>query len=323
MSLIFNTLFLIFVVVLFFLLRERIALLGLSNLSIETISLKGIHGIRYQGAPGLPFNFTSSRLSLRLHFPTTSNPRWLTIEADTILYKSDTCDVFVGSLIITCWFLPRLFKQTAGPWADIKADDVRIRVTSSDAIPHCIQMLRANIVDAVLTGEILRVDDFSTTVRFAGLSEAEVVQHEDIYKTMPESGRYNDVLNGHRRVVHDTLTNNDGSMKSIASWDERKRKQPTSFISKDQDEMRISAVAEGLHIHNREGRFYSFASVNAQHRRNWTANRGTFVLIATECRWVKLPRSNEMDAPRSWALWVSLLAICHTIADSRVCQPAI
>ena len=43
------------------------------------------------------------------------------------------------------------------------------------------------------------------------------------------------------------------------------------------------------------------AAVDAQLRRNWTANRGTFVMIAKESRWVKVPWKYEMDvAPSFW-----------------------
>ncbi|KAI0803277.1 hypothetical protein BC629DRAFT_1438318 [Irpex lacteus] len=250
---------------------------------------------RTQGYPSLPF-------------PSKSRPSWLIINAEDILYKSDSCDLLVGAWLITCWFFPRLLRQTAGPWFNAEVDDVRIRIMRSNNIPHYVQLLRANVVEAVLTGEILRVDDFATTVRVDGLSESAVEQSEDVKDTMPDGGPYNDHLNGKDGSVQGSLTDSDGDMKGISNRRNRECAEP--FHSKEQDEMRISVHAETVHINNRTGRYYSFGSIDAQHRRNWTANRGTFVLIVEEARWIKTPMPYEMVARSSWPVQL-FAAICH------------
>ncbi|KAI0694422.1 hypothetical protein BC835DRAFT_1221759, partial [Cytidiella melzeri] len=258
-----------FVAFLSFILRRPIFI---HNLHVEKVTSFGIHGVHYVGVlnDDVHFDFACARISLKFHFPTTPNPRWLTIEVDDVLYKSGTCDILLASLLVTCWFFPRLFRQTAGPWANVEIHDFRIRIMSSDAIPSYIQMLRANLVEAVLAGEIPRVDDCSTSVRFTGLSEK----------------------------------------------DEGARTK--AFLSKEQDEMRINVSVEGLHVNNRQGRFYSFASIDAQLRRNWSANRGSFVMIATEGRWVKIPWEYEMVAPTSWPLQV-FTGIAHFPYDIFRC----
>lgn len=299
MSLILDTLTLILAALLSLVFRRRIAV---HKVSVDKATHSGIHSIRYSSIlPGdVRYELTISRISFHFHFPSKSRPSWLIINAEDILYKSDSCDLLVGAWLITCWFFPRLLRQTAGPWFNAEVDDVRIRIMRSNNIPHYVQLLRANVVEAVLTGEILRVDDFATTVRVDGLSESAVEQSEDVKDTMPDGGPYSDHLNGKDGSVQGSLTDSDGDMKAISNRRNRECAEP--FHSKEQDEMRISVHAETVHINNRTGRYYSFGSIDAQHRRNWTANRGTFVLIVEEARWIKTPMSYEMVARASWPM---------------------
>ncbi|KAI0789412.1 hypothetical protein C8Q75DRAFT_718348 [Abortiporus biennis] len=71
--------------------------------------------------------------------------------------------------------------------------------------------------------------------------------------------------------------------------EDQEEKEDTSSLKRSQDdEMRISAFALGVQLYNKEGRIYSFGSVDAQLRRNWVEERGTFVMIAKECRWISV-----------------------------------
>ena len=110
----------------------------------------------------------------------------------------------------------------------------------SDKIPRYIQALRANIVEAILTGEFLRVDDFTASTRFDGLSEHAIEQSEDVYERMPDKGSYSDHLDGHDGTVHETLSGSDGKMKCITN--RLKSSRPVPFLSQEQDEMRISVL---------------------------------------------------------------------------------
>ncbi|KAI0082896.1 hypothetical protein BDY19DRAFT_999126 [Irpex rosettiformis] len=194
----------------------------------------------------------------------------LTIEAKGIIYKSDTCDILIiDSLFITCWFFPRLFRQTAGPWANVEIVDFRIRVMQNDEIPRYVQMLRANIVETILMGEFLCVDDFSTSIRFNGLSEGAVELPEDMHERMPNGGPYNVHLDGHDDAVHECPADFGGKMGARGHLE---KSSPALFLSKEQDEMWISARAGGIYINNRQGRYYSFGSIDVQHRRNWSVN---------------------------------------------------
>lgn len=66
------------------------------------------------------------------------------------------------------------------------------------------------------------------------------------------------------------------------------RDAPPPSTNTDTDELRISASARQLHLHNTEGRVYTFGVVDAQLRRDWDQDRGSFVLVVEEARWVKV-----------------------------------
>jgi len=251
------------------------------RLEIGSVSLSGIHSVRYsgtlsRGSSGSPFHFSCSRISIAPHLPTTASPYWLIVTADNIFYSSDRCDASINKLSTICWFFPRLFRQTAGPMVNTELDNFRIRVRRSTEIPSYVQTLRANLVGALLNGEILRVDDFVTTLRFGGLTE-----------------RPSDT-NGSADPLQDDSPCDQGGSGSELSLSES-----TTNPSGSQDEIRVSASAHGLHLNNREGRYYSFETIDTQLRRNWTADRGTFVMVASECRWVKVPWAYERVAGSS------------------------
>ncbi|OBZ68475.1 hypothetical protein A0H81_11440 [Grifola frondosa] len=153
--------------------RRRLAghLLSIQRISLGTLSL---HGVEYSGtlySNAYAFTFTTPMVTLRLQIPSSSEPLWLTLTVYSIFFTSTTCDISTAKLKVVLWFFPLLQRRTAGPWADVALEDLVIKVHSSTQTPYWIQKLRQNVVGAVLAGEILRVDDFWTSIRFANLSE--------------------------------------------------------------------------------------------------------------------------------------------------------
>lgn len=57
----------------------------------------------------------------------------------------------------------------------------------------------------------------------------------------------------------------------------------------DEHETRVSLSSEHWHIRGLSGRLYTFGKLEVQLRRCWVGDRGSFVLIAEECQWVKTP----------------------------------
>ncbi|KAL4250267.1 hypothetical protein ABKN59_003135 [Abortiporus biennis] len=280
----------------------------LSNhtLTIGRISLfhLAIHDIKYQGIlhnRTYPFTFTSKSIYLKFHFPTPSLPRWITFTSKSIFYQSSTSDISCSNLSVTCWIFPKLFRHTAGPWTNCEIDGLCIRIKKSKETPYFIRKLRENLVGAIVKGDIYRVDDFGTKIQFCGMNEDEdetvstgndSAHHGECsmdYPTTNDSGEVKDDCIGTTEGTFSIAPNNSPSPNIQPDL----QSTPSSLKRSQDDEMRISAFARGIQLYNKEGRIYSFGSVDAQLRRNWVEERGTFVMIAKECRWISVHWPHE------------------------------
>ncbi|KAI0073726.1 hypothetical protein K474DRAFT_1677709 [Panus rudis PR-1116 ss-1] len=256
------------------------------RLTIGRTSLRKltIHDVRctgklYEGK--YRFDFKTGTVRIQFHLPHRTLPRWLIFTSENILYTSETCDVSASKLSITCWIFPMLFRQTFGQWANVEIDDGRVRVHNGNSTPYFVKRLRQNVVGAVMTGDIYRVDDFKTKISFSGLTEGNVEEKDQ-----------------------DFSDNASPSLPNGKLHDQNGHNAPQPYLSKDQDELCITALARGLHLHNHEGRIYTFGAVDAQFRRNWTADRGSFVMIAKENRWVHGPWPYQREKVTPW--WLQL-----------------
>ena len=288
-------------------------ILRIGKIVLLDLSLNDVHysGTLYDQT--YHFTFTSARLVLRFHWPTKFCPRWLTFRTKDVLYRSSTADISAGDLSVTLWFFPFLFGQTAGPWINVGIDDFRIRVFGSHATPKYIKLLRQNLVGTVLGGKILKLDDFGTSVRCSGFTESAVESEVDpdadgknehrekVPSTVPQDGPYHEKLGDPDGAADESIAGENGGFKdSSRKVPEKRSAEAVPYINREQDEVRISAYARGLMMDNTEGRVYTFGSVDAQLRRNWVANRGNFVMIAKESRWVRVPFSHEMQPHKSF-----------------------
>lgn len=205
-------------------------------------------------------------VQVRFHLPTPSLPRWFTLVSEGITYFSGTGSVSIETFSFTLWIFPVLFRHTAGPWVDVKIDGLKIQIPDGRTTPYFIQRLRTNLVNTLLRGETTRLDDFGTKLSFSGLTEN---------TAGPEA---NDDNHPHLTTVTNDCKRSQTTTPGLRA--------PSHSQSKD--ELRISSYLHGFHIHNTEGRIYTFGEVEAQLRRNWVENRGSFVLVAEESRWVRV-----------------------------------
>lgn len=255
---------------------KRIAIIDLS-----------LHDIYYSGrlfGESYAFTFTCSRMSIQFHLPRPSNPCFCTFTADTLLYVSTTCDISVETLVTLLWLLPVLFRKTAGPWMDVTLDGFRIRVDRSRETPYYIQQLRHNLVGTIMSGDILRLDTSKLDVRTLGLSEIEHAYADgncngSSYCFSKPSGS-------------EACAEPDSIAKPLGT-----RQQKIPFQPGDKDEVRITASVRELHVHNREGRLYTLGNIDAQLRRNWDADQGSFTIVAEHTKWHKIPWPFEHSTP--------------------------
>ena len=264
------------------------------KLSIGRLTLSGAHNIKYSATVDYAtytYTFTAASLSWRFHLPRASDPCWCTITCASIFYASSTGDISTTCLEVVLWFFPVLFRHTAGPWANVNIDGLRVRVFRSTETPYFIQRLRENLVGTLLTGEVLRADVFRTTFRFAGLSE----RPEDKPVAYPKSDE--------GLGTSDDEDTSDSEYQE-ADDEEEEENEDSKYRTKplkpyDEDEMSFAVLTRGLHINNREGRIYTFGRIDSQIRRDWVRDRGSLALVAEECRWVRVHFPFERVAPRA------------------------
>ncbi|KAL6307791.1 hypothetical protein BKA93DRAFT_823130 [Sparassis latifolia] len=282
--------------------------LTIGHFSLLTLS---VHDVRYESSlfsGTYSFLFTCSHIALRFHLPTRRHPRWFTFSAKSMFYTCTTADISVSSLDTTLWAFPLLLRQTAGPWANVVLDGLRIRVYRSNATPEWIRRLRENLIGTICTGEILRLDDFWTNVELSGLSDTVLVS-----KLSGGSADHYD--GGEERVANaageEEITDSDADWEEEAKEevDPRKGEKPLlPVFLHGKDEMRMSAFARQLHLHNTEARIYTFGRVDAQLRRDWNEDKGSFVMVAEEARWVRVHWTYQREVTGFWTqLFTSLM----------------
>ncbi|KAF8167577.1 hypothetical protein B0H34DRAFT_645288 [Crassisporium funariophilum] len=97
------------------------------------------------------------------------------------------------------------------------------------------------------------------------------------------------ILNGDTIRLHDLKTRIFFSALT-ASKDGYQGEVEKPGLAKDeaQDELRLKCYASQWHIFNQKYRIYTFGNLEADLRRSWVEDRGSFVVIATDTRWTKL-----------------------------------
>lgn len=98
----------------------------------------------------------------------------------------------------------------------------------------------------------------------------------------------------------ESLANADEKVTSVGSHAKRMQRASSLYKEQEQDEVRISSYARGFMTNNKEGRMYTFEAIDAQLRRSWTENRGSFVMIAKESRWMRVPCLSQMEVSLSF-----------------------
>lgn len=301
--------------------------LGGHHLKIGRSSVRdlSLYDVRYTGAlydEKYTYTFTAPCVSIRFCRPTSTYPSWLVFTAHELFYKSTTCDTSLTRLDATFWVFPYLFKRTAGPWISAELDGLRIRVHHSNETPYWIKRLRQNLAGALLTGDIYRLDEVKATVRFAGVSEPHIpsrgkvrtrdhARERPLSATLPaKSCSGYDASNGEASESSEN-DSSDSDTSDASSDDEYEDREadgsspadhvdpPPPFLNREVDELRTTISASQLHLHNPDARIYAFRTIDAQLRRDWDTNRGSFVLVAEEGRWVRV----HWPYQREWTPW--------------------
>ena len=296
--------------------------LRIGRISVGDLSL---YDVRYSGAlydEKYTYTFTAPCISIRFCRPTPAYPRWLVFTAHEVFYKSTTCDTSLTRLDAMFWVFPYLFKRTAGPWISTELDGLRIRVHHSNETPYWIKRLRQNLAGALLNGDIYRLDDVKATVRFAGVSEPPIPARRRVRprnqareSPLPATLPTKDHSSGHGLSVVDHSECIDGQCSDSDTSDANSEDEydceadgsspadhvdpPPPFMNREVDELRTTVSVSQLHLHSPGARIYAFRAIDAQLRRDWDTNWGSFVLVAEEGRWIRV----HWPYQREWTPW--------------------
>lgn len=290
------------------------------RLTIGHLAPSAAHDIRYEATLGendkpYSLSFNASALTWRFHVPRAPNPRLCTLTMRSIYYTSTTCDISSAQLEAILWFFPVLFRQTSSPWTDIALDDLRILIHTSTKTPYFIRRLRNNLVSTLLTGEVLRADVFRTSMRFSGLTEHPEDKPTGFSRPTHKPSAHDPDGYRHKKVKDEDedeavetdddengyASDSDSDSDTEAISDEHASMRPTKPLkTQDDDEIRFNILARQLLMHDTDARIFSLGRLDSQIRRDWSQNRGSFVLVAEECRWVHVHLPFERVAPRSW-----------------------
>lgn len=121
---------------------------------------------------------TCAGVTLHPHFPSPSSPYWAISVARGFEYKDTNCHVSIAEVKTKLWVFPLLFRFTGGSWVTSELEGFRIRVFASTHTPRYIQKMRENVISAVLKGEVLRLDEFTTEIKLGGISKFFVIDEE-------------------------------------------------------------------------------------------------------------------------------------------------
>ncbi|EIW87243.1 hypothetical protein CONPUDRAFT_161827 [Coniophora puteana RWD-64-598 SS2] len=82
--------------------------------------------------------------------------------------------------------------------------------------------------------------------------------------------------------------------------------RPDGTHGDELDDVRVSAILDEYWTKNWAERLYTFASIEAQFRRSWLAERGSYVMIAKGLKWTKMLTGDEREKRVHTSSWRQL-----------------
>jgi hypothetical protein len=234
-------------------------LLGGVNLEIQWGVLRLTLNSLVLDIPFWKLHCTTSRITIQLHIPTRSMPRWCVFTAADYSYQDPQNHVTSSMTTATLWFFPSLFSSDfshndvvkgkyiglGGSLVSTEIEDLRVLVYTSTRMPNWIDRLRRNAMTALFNGKHIRADDFEVHVK-------------PCIKSAPFS----------------YATTSDEKIS----------------------ESRITIHAKEWHVfYPYDTRMYCFGGIDGQLRKIWDKDEGTLVLIGKDCRWVHATTNEGME----------------------------
>ncbi|TFK60641.1 hypothetical protein BDN72DRAFT_850355 [Pluteus cervinus] len=274
------------------------------------------------------FSVSTARVSLLLNFlpglkksPEDDETGLVTFIAEDYEYKDNKChvsillvrsNIFLSLFPSWNFFKVDIFHWTTStstppksgtaatdkpsPLLNIKVllEEFRVRVysTKDPGTPPWIEMLRNNLLETILEGDHLRWEGWKLD---CGV------------RTWTRGGkkpiRIGELQNDDEVDSASSAPASSGSSRNEEGESDNGDKGP-----RKQDDVRITGYAKQWHIFNKGNqRMYTFGRLDAQLRRGWMDDVGTYVMVAKESRWTKAPRLLDHEEASLRLSWVQRL----------------
>ncbi|KAH9486461.1 hypothetical protein JR316_0000526 [Psilocybe cubensis] len=210
------------------------------------------------------------KIFIRLHLPCPQAPYWAVIVGENYEYQDSACHVSLDCLQVKLWIFPTHFGFSGGPWIDTTLDGFTADVWSSKDAPWWINSVRSNLISTILNGETVLLHAIATKLYFGTISKSLDVD-EDGDGTIDEQGLFEGEVN---------------------------------------NELRARCSTSQWNIVTPYGRMYTFGQLNAEFRRSWVDDRGTFAMIIGQCRLLKLRKSTvDVDHSVLWQIFTAISSL--------------
>lgn len=239
-------------------------------LRIRRISLRYLQNITYLSQKR---SLDIKSIRVTFHWPQRLSPYWAIVTTDDFNYEDEECHVVLKRLEAKLWIFPVFFRFTAGPWIDTTLDGLKIHVRSSNISPWWVTDVRNNLLSTILMGETIRLHNLTTKIYLGSSPAQPPIDDSDTEDEEPN--------------------------------EEDETEDPVIDEGKNSNELRARGTASQWQMLSPwNSRIYTFDHLEAELRRSWIDESGSFSMIATNSRWTKVPAYSRMDVyPRSSELW--------------------
>uniref|UniRef100_A0A0W0G8B0 Uncharacterized protein n=1 Tax=Moniliophthora roreri TaxID=221103 RepID=A0A0W0G8B0_MONRR len=213
-----------------------------------------------------------SSFYITFHVPRRDNPRWATVSLHQCSLKDKKHYVTIHRIHVTLWLFPSLsgYPPARRTIAFVELHDFRIQVYSSKNTPRWVEQLRRDLLYTMLNEDTRRLDNADLKLELRTARSA----------SFRFDGDSNSDVDGEapRSTGHIAEPSSSGELN---------------------DEAKVTFFADHWHTYNHiNSRLYEFGRIDAQLRRSWAGEEGTFVLVSQECRWTRVLNEEELSDRR-------------------------
>ncbi|EFI28720.1 hypothetical protein CC1G_13746 [Coprinopsis cinerea okayama7 len=301
----------------------------ISRIDLWRPAIKGITYSRHRkGYHAMEVSVGS--VTFQPHLPRPSAPYFGTIIIDDVsVNQIPQYSGRIQQVKAILWLLPTLFRFTAGPIVTAEVHDFLIDVTESRMEPSWLRAIRLNLVETILRGETLRVNEVKSKVWLwepaTGPRKTRIQKgEEEAEEGLKEEGVGEE-------SEEEPPDKEESSEATPSDGDDEEDgndfiNEKVEFKDTDDTETRARISAFQAMLHNfRNNRMYSMGRIDTEIKRPWGAPpwpassavdfyddeddawTGSLLLRIADSNWTKIPRVGETVSSGPWSVAKSLV----------------